>query len=53
MKKADKWISDVFNNFELIHGHGTGHMQLKEIRKDEKDVLAKRKYHVKKEYLKK
>lgn len=52
MKKADKWISDVFNNFEPIHGHGTGHTELKEIRKDQKEVLAKRKSHVEKEYLK-
>ena len=53
MKKADKWISDVFNNFEPIHGLGSGHAELKEIRRDNQDVLASSKSHAKKEYLKK
>mmetsp|Transcript_7888 Transcript_7888/g.19023 ORF Transcript_7888/g.19023 Transcript_7888/m.19023 type:complete len:199 (-) Transcript_7888:160-756(-) len=53
MKKTDKWISDIFNNFEPVHGHGSGHAELKEIQKNQKEVLVERKSHVEKEFLKK
>lgn len=39
MKKADKWISDIFNNFEPIHGHGSGHTELQDIQQNQENVL--------------
>jgi hypothetical protein len=42
-KKADNWISDVFNNFEPLHGHGSGETELEEIQKTQDQLLSQRK----------
>lgn len=51
-KHADKWISDFFNNFEPIHGFGSAHDDLQQIRKDQKQMLQERKSSAEKEVLK-
>ncbi|KAL3927362.1 MAG: hypothetical protein SGBAC_013115 [Bacillariaceae sp.] len=50
---GDKFVSDFFNNFEPLHGLGSGHSELKEMQKNQEEVLVKRKPHVKKDVLKK
>jgi hypothetical protein len=42
-KKADSWIADVFNNFEPLHGHGSGETELEEIQKTQEQLLSQRK----------
>jgi hypothetical protein len=41
--KADNWIADVFNNFEPLHGHGSGETELEEIQKNQEKLLSQRK----------
>lgn len=40
---ADAFIADVFNNFEPLHGHGSGEKALDEMKKTQAEILAKRK----------
>lgn len=39
------WIESAFNNFQPIHGHGSGEKDLDAIFEDEKHLLNDRKYH--------
>jgi hypothetical protein len=41
----DTWIERAFNDFEPVHGHGTGEKELDEIYKAEQDLLKERKKH--------
>jgi hypothetical protein len=41
----DTWIERAFNDFEPIHGHGTGEKKLDEIYEAEQDLLKERKKH--------
>lgn len=44
-QERDAWIGSFFNNFNPIHGHGSGESDLEEIKRTQKEILQDRKKH--------